>query len=942
MKKRFHLLEDNNRDFVREVLFSCLGNFEGAQMPALNQLAAALVYVVRVDYPQRCPDFFKRLMSMIGEGIHIILVFLRVMEYISLEVIDPNAIDESSQHEHERAMEIKDAMRDHVMEDLIKNLYEIIQLGMKESNEYITELALSVLPGYIEWIDISLVVNDVFIPIFFEMLQWPTLQNAACHCLVGVVGKNMAPKDKFRLLRELKLMEVLNELDVSNTDEDFAEDVAGLINVTGVQLVETVLLFLPGGNNENEELPDTSEEELMMSLQQNVDMACRYGSHPHYNVTWNVINFLKNYVGFIKKRIGYTHPNVPCEPLTEAEMENVRKIFDMCVLKFQPKIEEEDTEDYDDDVMEEEETFMRFLGQLRGLFDDLVHVAPSEISNAVGFIVFEVFNNVFEAPPEKISAVMHIIRQLRVAVYNFKSRMQEEPFEQILRKFYTTDITGVNIRSISITYFNLARELVPFLEVHPELVIDVVGTFLGERGIANPSKKVRVFASSYLPHFLKGLGSRASAVLAPHLTDILDQLNTVLKPILSFSNDDTDEFEHESSLAEAIGILGRSRMSKDQCPQILSLCLDSFRIPLGEAIQLRDQFPDKSLCGAVYSRYINCISSVIKPATPKDLESVASQLSTCLGTILSAYSALPDDESVQISIFVYLHQLMGIPVNFLEAVDGFLADVMRRVHDRSFLAYQDLLIRMCNVYKVDFAPALTQIFSDFVITNFSWVQNLKERVDQLRAENDDDDVFQTISNCHVSTSHTLQAKYLNFLAAFFSNGLSPVLLTEQNIGYFTFVVENMWVIVLANVNIEDHNANKNVLRGLACLADYLRDNQANLPQETLVFFMKTSTVELFKCLTSDSFDIDKSSCLFSITEFSHVLLALSGFGDDYANFLGTHLVEAFGVPHNHAQTLVAGLQHYSQGREYGQILGRKSEAHSVLQKFVISLHTGDW
>ena len=59
---------------------------------------------------------------------------------------------------------------------------------------------LQVIGAYISWIDISLVVNDRFVPLLLRFLTAPLLRESACDCLYEIIMKGMEPPAKVKLI----------------------------------------------------------------------------------------------------------------------------------------------------------------------------------------------------------------------------------------------------------------------------------------------------------------------------------------------------------------------------------------------------------------------------------------------------------------------------------------------------------------------------------------------------------------------------------------------------------------------------------------------------------------------------------------------------------------------------------------------------------------------
>ena len=59
---------------------------------------------------------------------------------------------------------------------------------------------LTVIGAYSHWIDINLVANDRFVPLFVKELSVSTLREAAAECIYGIIMKGMDPLAKTKLV----------------------------------------------------------------------------------------------------------------------------------------------------------------------------------------------------------------------------------------------------------------------------------------------------------------------------------------------------------------------------------------------------------------------------------------------------------------------------------------------------------------------------------------------------------------------------------------------------------------------------------------------------------------------------------------------------------------------------------------------------------------------
>ena len=85
------------------------------------------------------------------------------------------------------------------------------------------------------WIDINLIVNDPYMTLIYRFLSRPGLRTAAADALVNIVSKKMGAVDKLSLIAFLNLADILSSFR-SETDVDFSENVARLVNAQGLEL----------------------------------------------------------------------------------------------------------------------------------------------------------------------------------------------------------------------------------------------------------------------------------------------------------------------------------------------------------------------------------------------------------------------------------------------------------------------------------------------------------------------------------------------------------------------------------------------------------------------------------------------------------------------------------------------------------------------------------
>ena len=173
-----------------------------------NKLAQVIVAIAAEEYPATWPGFFSDVLSALQENPASVDCFSRIMisiheDIISLEVPRSAAGAKAS-------MTFKDAMRDNALEQVAASWHQML-LIFKSSDPGLVALLLSGVERYVNWIDISLVANERFMPILFEVLNSDhsthgVAQVSAVGVLAEMVGKKMEPGVKLNLIQGLGLV----------------------------------------------------------------------------------------------------------------------------------------------------------------------------------------------------------------------------------------------------------------------------------------------------------------------------------------------------------------------------------------------------------------------------------------------------------------------------------------------------------------------------------------------------------------------------------------------------------------------------------------------------------------------------------------------------------------------------------------------------------------
>jgi exportin-T len=214
-----------------------------------NKLAIIFVHIFIHEFPDDWPTFFGDISSFSSDddtAIDTLEFFLRVLHIMHEDVVDRQF--SRDQKELVRNSNIKDAMRVHSM-PFVAEVWHHVLATYADSNLNLVNICLNVISQYIDWIDIDLIVNDKFCPLFFRFLQSPSqLQANACQCITAIVEKGMETSLKIQLLKSMSLVDVLVMLvppleldDCEQIDDvDFVMNLAVLTGTVGNNLLSAV------------------------------------------------------------------------------------------------------------------------------------------------------------------------------------------------------------------------------------------------------------------------------------------------------------------------------------------------------------------------------------------------------------------------------------------------------------------------------------------------------------------------------------------------------------------------------------------------------------------------------------------------------------------------------------------------------------------------------
>ncbi|KUJ21036.1 Exportin-T [Mollisia scopiformis] len=313
-------LDNQSLSHVKETLLEYVRRIYGSgsrdQMDAphlQNKLTQTLTFLFMASYKQGWETFiddFLALTSIQNSGARDNLLgtvlYLRILSSIHDEIAD--VLVSRSNEETKRNTELKDLLRARDVQKIASSWQEILT-QWTDRDDIAVAMCLKNVGKWISWIDISLVVNQDFLNILFQLVgrsstvdRQDRIKDAAIDTFTEIVAKKMKASDKIGMIVFLNLGEVitqlvatpsLNELrTTSEYDTDLAESTAKLINNVIFAIVKVL------EDNSVDTQTRAQAEQLIQSF---LPLLLRFFSDEYDEICSTVIPSLTDLLTFLRR-----------------------------------------------------------------------------------------------------------------------------------------------------------------------------------------------------------------------------------------------------------------------------------------------------------------------------------------------------------------------------------------------------------------------------------------------------------------------------------------------------------------------------------------------------------------------------------------------------------------------------------------------------------------
>lgn len=428
------------------------------------------------------------------------------------------------------ASRVKDSMRIQCVPQIARHWFDAVSL-YRSSDTALAAAALDTMRRYVPWIDITLVANDAFIPLLFDLILAPgspeQLRSAAAGCVLAIVSKRMDPHSKLALLRGLRLSQLF-------ADPDLVLKLATLVTGYASEALECCKKL------GSEEIEGSSSLELLEEALPSV-FYVMHNCEEEVD-SGNVVDFLSDYVSSMKspsqKQVFYLGRML--------EVIRVQICYDPA---FRRNL------DIPDKIgRESEDQMFEHRKELLALFRSVCRVAPDVTQLFIRSLLVNALSS-SEIDLEEVEAALTLFYRYGEMVSEEVIRMGGGLLGELIPMLLSARFSCHLHRLVALVYLETVMRYLKFVHENVQYIPHVLSAFLDERGIHHPNLNVSRRASYLFMRAVKLL----KAKLVPYLDTILQSLQDTVARFTSVDWTSKElkgsGSEDGSQTFEAIGLL---------------------------------------------------------------------------------------------------------------------------------------------------------------------------------------------------------------------------------------------------------------------------------------------------------------------------------------------------------------------------------------------------
>ncbi|XWS18813.1 hypothetical protein CRYUN_Cryun32bG0077200 [Craigia yunnanensis] len=365
---------------------------------------------------------------------------------------------------------VKDAMKQQCVPQIVRAWYDIVSM-YRNSDPGTCTTVLDCMGRYVSWIDIGLIVNDVFILLLFELILVDGLSEQLRAAAAGSLNTGY----------------VLEVLECSKR-----------VNSEDAKVVSMELL--------DEVLP------TVFYVMQNCEM----------DTAFSILQFLSGYVAMMKTLYH----------LQEKQMLHISQILEVirAQICYDPMYRN-NLDTLDKIGMQEEDIMVELRNDLFLLLRNVGLVAPEVTQIFIRNSLTSAFASSSDRNVEEVEAALSLLYALGESISDEAMRTGNGLLSELVTNLLSTRFPCHSNRLVALVYLETIIRYMKFVQENTQHIPLVLATFLDERGIHHPNIYVSRRASYLFMRIVKLLKSK----LVPFIETILQSLQDVVDRFTSMN-----------------------------------------------------------------------------------------------------------------------------------------------------------------------------------------------------------------------------------------------------------------------------------------------------------------------------------------------------------------------------------------------------------------------
>ncbi|XP_021638920.2 exportin-T isoform X2 [Hevea brasiliensis] len=903
IRVKYALLSLEEKDFVRKSVFSicCFDVIDESNAvrvlegPAFikNKLAQVLVTLIYFEYPVIWSSVFVDFLPCLSKGGIVVDMFCRVLNALDDELISldyPRTPEDMGV-----AVRVKDAMRQQCVGQIVRAWFGIVSM-YRNSDPELCSSVLDSMRRYISWIDIGLIVNDVFLPLLFELIlvdeEFEQLQGAAAGCVLAVVSKRMDPQSKLTILQNLKISRVF-ALVTGDSASELVSKIASLITGYAGEVLECYKRF---GTEDAKEVSLELLNEVLPSVffvMQNCEV----------DTAFSIVQFLSGYVATMKS----------LSPLREKQAHYVGQILEVIhtQIRYDPMYRN-NLDLFDKIGREEEDRMVEFRKDLFVLLRSVGRVAPDITQIFIRNSLASAVASSSEINVEEVEAALSLLYALGESLSDETMRPGSGLLGELVPMLLSTRFPCHSNRLVALVYLETITRYMKFVQENMQYIPMALAAFLDERGIHHPNIHVSRRASYLFMRVVKLL----KAKLLPFIETILQSLQDTVARFTSmdYTSNEFTGSEDGSHIFEAIGLLiGMEDVPLQKQADYLSslltpLCHQVETLLMNAKLLNSEEYPAKIVN---MQQIIMAINALSKGFSERLVTAGRPAIGHMFKQILVVF---PKMEPLRIKVTSFIHRMVDtLGASVFPYLPKALEQLLAECELKEMVGFLLLLNQLICKFNTSFRDILEEVFPAIAGRMFNVIP--KDAFPSGPGTNTEE----------IRELQELQKTLYTFLHVITTHDLSSVFLSPKSRGYLDSLMQ---LLLYTACN------HKDILVRKACVQIFIRlikDWCAKPYGEEKVPGFQSFIIEAFAtncCLYSvldKSFEFQDANTL---VLFGEIVLAqkvmYEKFGDDFL----IHFVSK-GFPSAHCPQDLA--QQYCQKLQGSDFKALKSFYQSVIE-----------